>query len=62
MTKKTRRKFTPAFKARVAFEAAKEQLTLAELTKKYEVSSVMISRWKTEFLTNLSATFEKNTR
>lgn len=59
MTKKTRRKFTPAFKARVAFEAAKEQLTLAELTKKYEVSSVMISRWKTEFLTNLSATFEK---
>ena len=61
MTKKTRRKFTPAFKARVAFEAAKEQLTLAELSKKYEVSAVMISRWKKEFLTNLSATFEGNT-
>ena len=61
MTKQTRRKFTSAFKARVAFEAAKEQMTLAELSKKFEVSAVMISRWKKEFLTNLPATFEGNT-
>ncbi len=58
MTKRTRRKFTSKFKAMVAFEAAKNQLTLAELSKKYEVSGVMISRWKREFLDNLEATFD----
>lgn len=60
MTKITRRKFTPEFKARVALEAAKEQLTLTELSKKYEVNSVVISRWKAELLSNLSLVFEKN--
>jgi transposase-like protein len=58
MTKQTRRKFTAEFKARVALEAAKDQLTLAELSNKYELSGVLISRWKKEFLSNLSATFE----
>lgn len=59
MQKQTRRKFSPAFKAKVALEAVKNQQTLAELAKKYEVNSVMISKWKAEFLENLSATFER---
>lgn len=54
---KNRRKFSPDFKAKVAFEAAKEQLTLAELSKKFEVSPVVISRWKSEFLANMGAAF-----
>jgi transposase-like protein len=33
MTKQTRRKFTPEFKAKVALEAAKDQLTLAQLSQ-----------------------------
>jgi len=57
MTKQTRRKFTPEFKAKVALEAAKEQLTLAQLSQKFEVNAVTISKWKTEFLTNMSAAF-----
>lgn len=60
MQKVTRRKFTAEFKAKVAFEAAKDQFTLAELSKKYEVNSVVISRWKNEFLENLSLVFEKS--
>lgn len=60
MKKQTRRKFTPAFKAKVALEAVKNQQTLAELSKKFEVSAVMISRWKSEFLENMSAAFEKS--
>lgn len=60
MQKQTRRKFTAEFKARVALEAAKDQFTLAELSKKYEVNSVIISRWKTELLANLSMVFEKS--
>ena len=60
MTNHKRRKFTPEFKAQVSLEAAKEQLTLAELSKKFEVSPVMISRWKSEFLANISAAFSTN--
>jgi len=60
MKKQTRRKFSPAFKAKVALEAVKNQQTLAELAKKFEVNPVMISKWKAEFLENLSATFEKS--
>ena len=59
MTKQTRRKFSSAFKAKVALEAVKNQQTLAELSKKFEVSPVMISQWKAAFLENMSAAFEK---
>jgi transposase-like protein len=57
MTKQTRRKFTPEFKAKVALEAAKDQLTLAQLSQKFEVTAVTISKWNSEFLANLSAAF-----
>jgi transposase len=60
MKKQTRRKFSPAFKAKVALEAVKNQQTLAELAKKFDLNSVVISRWKAEFLENLSATFERS--
>lgn len=59
MKKQTRRKFSPAFKAKVALEAVKNQQTLAELAKKFEVNAVMISKWKAEFLANMAAAFEK---
>jgi transposase len=59
MTKQTRRKFAAAFKAKVALEGVKNQQTLAELSKKFEVNPVMISKWKTEFIENMSAVFEK---
>lgn len=59
MKKQTRRKFSSSFKARVALEAVKNQQTLAELAVKFEVNAVMISKWKTEFLENMSAAFEK---
>ena len=55
--KTSRRKFTAEFKARVALEAVKEHHTLAELSKKYEVSHVVISRWKREFLEKMSIVF-----
>jgi len=57
MTKQTRRKFTPEFKAKVALEAAKDELTLAQLSQKFEVNAVTISKWKSEFLANMSAAF-----
>jgi transposase len=59
MTHSKRRKFSSDFKARVALEAAKEQQTLAQLAKHYEVNPVLISKWKAEFLDNLGSVFGK---
>ena len=59
MKKQTRRKFSAAFKAKVALEAVKDQQSLAELSRKFEINPVMISKWRAEFLENLSATFER---
>ena len=56
--KGTRKKYDAKFKAKVALETIKERETLNELAVKYEVSPVMISRWKIEFIENSAAAFE----
>ena len=59
MTKQSRRKFSADFKAKVALEAIKNQKTLAELSQQFDVNSVTISKWKADFLENMSFIFEK---
>lgn len=59
--KKSRRKFKSEFKAQVALAAIQERETLAELTKRFKVHPVQITKWKQEFLKNASAAFEKDT-
>lgn len=54
-----RKKFDPAFKARVALEALKGEKTLAELSSQYGVHSNMITRWKQELLARLPELFTK---
>ena len=56
--KAKRRKFTAAFKAKVAIEALKERETLAELAKRLEVHPNIISKWKQEFIDRSSEIFE----
>ena len=60
MSKQTRRKFSASFKAKVALEAIKNEKTLAELSKQYEVNAIVISRWKDELLENMSTIFDKS--
>ena len=57
--KKTRRKFTGAYKAKVAIEALKERETLAELSKRFEVHPNIIGKWKQEFQERAPEIFEK---
>jgi transposase-like protein len=58
MTKRSRRKFSAEFKARVALEAIKEVKTLQELSTQFEVHPQLIARWKQEFIQGASKVFE----
>ena len=57
MGNNSRKNHSADFKAKVALEALKEQMTLPELEKKFGVSQYTISRWKNELLRNASQTF-----
>ena len=57
--KQKRRKFSGAFKAKVAIESLKERETLAEISKRFEVHPNMISKWKQEFLDRSAEVFDK---
>lgn len=47
---KTRKRFNADFKAKVAFDAVKELMTLNELSHKYELHPNQVSLWKKELL------------
>lgn len=57
MTK--RKRYSADFKAKVALEAIREELTLSELSKKYDVHPNMISTWKRSAIENMAAAFSK---
>jgi transposase-like protein len=48
----------PAFKAKVALEAAKQDKTIAELAREHQVHPVQISQWKKQLLDGLEGLFE----
>ncbi len=58
MTKKQRRKFSAAFKAKVALEAIREQMTTVELARRYKVHANQIYKWKRELLDKAADIFE----
>lgn len=60
--KKSRRKFSAAFKAKVALEAIKEKETLSQLAKRFEVHPNQISQWKREFIENCSKVFDESSQ
>jgi len=57
-----RKKFDEAFKAKVALEAVKEELTLQELADKYEVHANQISAWKKQLIENSSELFVRKNK
>ena len=58
MEKKSRRKFSADFKAKVALEAIRERHTVEELARKHELHPTQINTWKKEFLSKAVAVFE----
>jgi transposase len=57
--KKTYRKHSPAFKAKVVLEALKERQTLSELGQRYELHPTQIAAWKKEFLDGAEQVFKE---
>lgn len=60
MTK--RKRYSAEFKAKVALEAIREELTTAELAKKYDIHPTMITGWKRTATLNMATAFrDRNT-
>jgi len=57
MTKRSRRKFSADFKAKVVLEALKERSTIEELARKYELHPTQINTWKKEAVSKMSSVF-----
>jgi transposase len=57
MEKRTRRKFSADFKAKVVIETLKEKNTMEEIARKYELHPNQITLWKKEFLSKAANVF-----
>ena len=58
MGKKQIRNFSSEAKTKIVLEMLKEELTIAQLSAKYEVTGKTIQNWKRQFLDNASLAFE----
>jgi transposase len=57
MARRPRRNHAPAFKAKVALEALKEEQTLVELSQRFEIHQNLIVKWKKELLEHAQEIF-----
>ena len=55
MAKKTN--YDNAFKAKVALEAMRGNMTVTEIATHYNVASSLVSKWKSELINNASGAF-----
>jgi transposase-like protein len=57
MEKRSRRKFSAEFKAKVVIESLKEKHTIEEIARKYELHPNQITLWRKEFLSKAADVF-----
>jgi transposase len=55
--KTTRKRYSAEFKAKVALEAIRGDLTLAELAAKHGIHHTMIASWKKQAIEGMATTF-----
>lgn len=58
MGKTTRKRYGAVFKAKVALEAIRGELTISQLVAKHGVHQTMINTWKKQAIEGLSTVFE----
>ena len=59
MGKKNSKRYDPAFKARVALEAAQEQESLAQIGHRHGVHPVLVGQWKKQLLSRAADAFRR---
>lgn len=57
---KSRRKFTPEFKAKVVLEVLQERESTTTLAKKYSLNVEQINKWKREFKAKAALIFSSD--
>jgi transposase-like protein len=55
--KRKRTRYSPAFKAKVALEAVREQDTIAAIARRYKVHANQVYTWRRELLENIGRVF-----
>ena len=58
---KKRKTYSSGFKTKVVLEVLQERDTVQEIAQKYELHPSQISTWKSQFVSNASSVFEKDT-
>jgi transposase-like protein len=58
MGKRSRRNHSPAFKAKVALEAVREQESVAEIARRYGLHGNVVANWKRQLAENVERVFE----
>jgi len=56
--RRKRRNHSPAFKAKVALAALKEERTLAELSQQFDVHANQITQWKRQLVEGATTPFD----
>lgn len=56
---KKRRNYPPEFKAQIVLELLREEKTVNELAAQHQISPVVISRWKADFMERAAEVFKK---
>jgi len=62
MAKRARRNHAPAFKAKVALAAIRNEATLAELAKRFDVHPAQVTAWKDQLLAGAADLFGERAR
>ena len=60
MGRKNSKRYDPAFKARVALEAAQEQESLAQIGQRHGVHPVLVGQWKKQLLSRAADAFRRD--
>ena len=58
MAKRKRTRHSPAFKAKVALAALREQESVAEIARRHKVHANVVYKWKRQLMDNVSQAFE----
>jgi transposase len=58
----SRKKHNASFKAKVALETLKNDMTIAELSQKYNVHPTQINRWKADLLKKAEMIFRQGNK